>query len=369
MSLPAAGERPQLLRLLADLETAVEELLLTGLAAASDASRQTLAVSFEAASRMRLLRLGFTLRVATEELGRFARNDAGFSRRRFGFFLNRAWLLSRGMREALEGGDEERWGRLNVQPTLQPVEEMDVVSLGVGKRVVPSTFVAFEFRLRTLGAAGTLPERAPLVWSAIFPLRQGTDVPAEAFLHLPQAQGFKAAAFLPGRVVNIKKAQISGDGRINLGKDSKVETRDKPFTAWDDVLAWDPASALARVRAARPSPFDLDVELQEEVVLRNFTVGEPESLERERLLRHPLVVDGETWSVVTGTGPEDAVLREHLAVWKKKQRGPLYGLLHYEACRFMFQPLTLHGGKEPEAVQLGQAPFDAASLVKALKFT
>lgn len=369
MSLPAAAERPQLLRLLADLQAAVEELLLTGLAAASDASRQTLAVSFEAASRMRLLRLGFTLRVATEELGRFARNDPGFSRRRFGFFLNRAWLLSRGMREALAQGDEERWGQLNVQPTLEPVEELEVVSLGVGKRVVPSTFVAFEFRLRTLSAVGALPARTPLVWSAIFPLRPGTDVPADAFLHLPQAQGFRAAAFLPGRVVNIKKAQVSADNRITLGKDSKVEVREKRFAAWDDLLAWDPAGALARVRAASPSPFDLDIELQEEVVLRDFKVGEPAPLERERLLRHPLVAAGETWSVVTGTGPEDAVLREHLTAWRKKQKGPLYGLLHYEACRFMFQPLTLHGGEDPQAVQLGQAPFDAAALVKALKFT
>ena len=370
MSLPAAAERPPLLRLLADLQGAVEELLLTGLAAASGASKQTLGVSFEAASRMRLLRLGFTLRVATEELGRFARNDPGFSRRRFSFFLNRAWLLGRGMREALEQGDEERWRKLTAQPVSGAVEALEVVGVGVGKRVVPGTFAAFEFRLRAVSAAGDITSGTPLVWSAVFPLKPGSDVPPEALLHLPQPQGFKAAALLPGSMATIRNAQVSAERRVTLGKESKVEPGATRFTRWEDVLAWDPASALARLRAARPGPFDLDVELQEEVALHDFQAGEPETVEREHLLRHPISAAGQTWHVVTGTGPEDAALRENLVGWRAApQKGPLYGLLHYESCRFVLQPLTLFGGEEPIAVQLAEGTFDAAALVKALKFT
>ena len=96
MSLPPADQHAALASMLSRVTMAVEDLLLTGLSAASAASREALSLSFEAASRMRFLRLGFTLRVATEELGRFTRNDPSFSRRRYGFFLNRAWVLARG---------------------------------------------------------------------------------------------------------------------------------------------------------------------------------------------------------------------------------------------------------------------------------
>jgi hypothetical protein len=240
----------------------------------------------------------------------------------------------------------------------------------VGKRVVPGTFAAFEFRLRAVSAAGAVAAGTPLVWSAVFPMKAGTDVPAEAFLHLPQAQGFKAAALLPGSMATIRHAQVSAEGRVTLGKESKVEPGPARFTGWEDVLRWDPASALARLRGARPGPFDLDVELQEEVALRDFQAGEPETVEREHLLRHPISAARQTWHVVTGTGPEDAALRERLASWRTApQKGPLYGLLHYESCRFVLQPLTLFGDEEPLAVQLAEGTYDASTLIKALKFT
>ena len=93
--LPAVKERPKLATVLGQLGGAVEELLLSGLTTASDATRQTLAAVLQEAARHRLLRLGSTLRTATEELGRFTSHDASFSRRRLTFFLGRAWLLSR----------------------------------------------------------------------------------------------------------------------------------------------------------------------------------------------------------------------------------------------------------------------------------
>src|ERR1700735_460290 len=103
--LPLPTERPKLAALLAQLGAAVEELLLTGLPTASDATRQTLAAAMQEAARFRLLRLGSTLRTATEELGRFTTHDPSFSRRRLTFFLSRAWLLSRGLAHALQTAD------------------------------------------------------------------------------------------------------------------------------------------------------------------------------------------------------------------------------------------------------------------------
>lgn len=91
-----ATDRSKLASLLDKLAGAVEELLLTGLTTASQSTRQTLDVSFREASRLRLLRLSSTLRVANEELGRFTRNESEFSSKRLSFFLNRAWLLARG---------------------------------------------------------------------------------------------------------------------------------------------------------------------------------------------------------------------------------------------------------------------------------
>jgi hypothetical protein len=363
VSLPPPKERASLITLLADLQRAVEDLLLTGLAAASDGTRETLSTSFQAASRMKLLRLGFTLRVATEEIGRFARNDPSFSRRRYGFFLSRAWMLSRGLRQALEKDDAEHWTRLVGHSESTDLEASDVVSLGVGKRVVPGAFVAFDFRLRRLD------DGRPLAWSSIFPLKPGVDVPPEAFLHLPQPQGFKAAAFLPGRVARVSGARVSEEGRLALTKEAKVEEAKDPFEDWDRVLTWDPRRALERVRAHRPGPFDLEVELQEEIVLRDFRAGAPEEIPRERHLRYPIETkSGLELHVVAGSGPEEKRLRETVGKWKRWQKGPLFGVVHYEMCRFVLQPLTLFQEKEPESVHVEAGSYDAAGLVKALNF-
>src|SRR2546429_4414470 len=115
MNLPSAG-RAKLESLLHQLGKAVEELLLTGLTTASDTTRQTLNVAFQEASRLKLLRLGSTLRVANEELGRFTRNDADFSPTRFSFFLNRAWMLAKGLARALKAGDDAGFDQLNWTP-------------------------------------------------------------------------------------------------------------------------------------------------------------------------------------------------------------------------------------------------------------
>lgn len=365
MSLPFAAERPALQKLLADLQRAVEDLLLTGLAAASDGTRETLAASFQAASRMKLLRLGFTLRVATEEIGRFARNDPAFSRRRYGFFLSRAWMLSRGLRQALETDDAARWdGLVGQGQDARDVKDLEVAGIGVGKRVVPGAFVAFDFRLRALA------DKTPLAWSVVFPLKPGVEVPAEAFLHLPQPQGFKASAFLPGQRARVSAAQVGEDGRLTLARDAKVEESKTAVKDWEPLVAWDAAKALARVRGHQPGPFDLEVELQEEVVLRDFRAGQAEATPRERQVRIPIETKaGLVFHVLAGDGPGDAPLRQRITAWKKWQAGPLFGVVHYEMCRFMLQPMTLFGGKQPESLQLSDGTYDAASLVKALKFT
>src|SRR5437667_6097310 len=132
--LPPPTERPRLTALLAQLSAAVEELLLSGLTTASAATRQTLAATMQEAARFRLLRLGSTLRTATEELGRFTSHDAFFSRRRLTFFLSRAWLLSRGLSHALRTADDKEYDRLTWSPPAQPLPKVEVVCVGVSKK-------------------------------------------------------------------------------------------------------------------------------------------------------------------------------------------------------------------------------------------
>ncbi|MGH7139183.1 MAG: hypothetical protein ACREHD_25850, partial [Pirellulales bacterium] len=169
------GERKQLLSLLDELGKAVEELLLAGLTAASKSTVERLDVSFKEASRMKLLRLGSTLRIANEEIARFTGGSALFSARRLAFFLGRAWLLASAMLRAIDSGDQETLSRLQVTPAAQPLEKLSFVTLGVAKRVVPGAFASFDFRLRAVGAAGPVANNESLVWSCVFPLRKDLD--------------------------------------------------------------------------------------------------------------------------------------------------------------------------------------------------
>ena len=133
--LPPAADRPKLETVLDGLCAAVEELLLSGLTTASEATRQTLSVAMQEAARFRLLRLGSALRAAAEELGRFTRQDPAFSRRRLTFFLGRSWLLSRGLGHALHAGDEAEYDRLAWTPPTRPLPAVEVVCLGAVKKV------------------------------------------------------------------------------------------------------------------------------------------------------------------------------------------------------------------------------------------
>jgi hypothetical protein len=179
--LPAATDRPKLASLLSQLASAVEELLLSGLTTASDATRQTLAAAMQEAARFRLLRLGSTLRTATEELGRFTAHDPLFSRKRLIFFLSRAWLLSRGLSHALQSANAKEYDRLIWSPPAQPLQRVEVVCVGAAKRVATGAFVAFEFRLRAVADAPPVTAGQRLVWSVVFPVKPGLEIPAEAF--------------------------------------------------------------------------------------------------------------------------------------------------------------------------------------------
>ena len=367
----ATADRTRLLATLDQLAGGVEELYLSGLTTASEATRQVLGVAFQEASRLRLLRLGSTLRAANEELGRFTRNDADFSRRRLNFFLNRSWLLSRGLTRAIKEGDDKEFEKLLWMPASQPVDRLELVTLGIAKKVATGAFCAFDFRMRTIKESGSIPAGQRLAWSCIFPLQPGVEVPPEGFLHLPQKQKFKASLFLEKKTIVVEKAAVALDGggsRMSLGEQSTVRT-DEAFTAWDQFQTWDPAAALERIQKHEPGPFDLDVEMQEEIVLLDWQVEEPKTRPEDGQLVYSLSSGTMRFDAVVSPGVEGKALAGALEdLRKKKRRPPLFGLMHYERCRLILQPLSVFGKDGPEYLTVSDETVDRAALLKALKF-
>ncbi len=371
--LPPAAERPKLRAALDRLAGAVEELLLGGLTTASEATRQTLHIAMQEAARFRLLRLGSALRVATEELGRFARQDESFSRRRLSFFLNRAWLLGRGLSHALEGNDETGYDRLNWSPPTTPVAAVDAVCLGVVKKVAAGAFVAFDFRLRATSEYGPMKIGQPLSWSAIFPIKPGVDIPAEGFLHLPQKQKFAPKLLLEKKVVAFRDAAVATDGavgRVTLNERSTIALGDS-YSDWCRHLEWSPAAALRRVREHKPGPLDLETELQEDAVLRDYEIGAAEAGDEPGQTVYPIAAGRLRLHAIVGAAAEGQALKKRIEGLRKlkKDRPPLFGLMHYERCRLLFQPLSIFGQDGPDYLTISQENIDKAALLKAMSFT
>jgi hypothetical protein len=367
-------DRQKLAPLLEELARAIEDLLLTGLTTASDATRQTLNVSFQEASRIGLLRLGGTLRVACEELTRYTKNQEDFSRQRFAFFLNRAWLICRGLAIALKEGNDAEFERLSWTPSLTPVGQLELVCLGVSKKFVQNAFCAFDFRLRVLSSdASDIPIGQKLLWSYVKPVKAEATVPAEGYLHLSQKQKFKPIDFMKGRKIHVNNAGVtmekSGTARLNLLESSKVTPGDK-FDDWARYTAsWDPLAALERLQSHPPGPLDLDIEMQEEIVLQGWNIDVP--IEDGKDLKHtyPITYKNVVFRGVVPKGADGVELDETLhRLLTAKVPPPMFGLLHYERCRLTLQPLSIFGDNGPEYMNISDKNIDPASLLKLLRF-
>lgn len=364
----AAADQKLLSRQLGEVSRAIEELLLSGLTAASAATRETFEVTFREASRLRLLRLSATLRGANEEIGRFVTQQPEFSGKRLAFFLNRTWLLARGLSHAIASQNDTAWERLLGTPVTKPVERLQVVTLGVGKKMAKGSFCAFEFRLRALD--GDVPPK--LIWSCVFPLKPGVEIPPEGFLQMPQKQKFKAAMFLERRVIELTNVMLAedglGGGRVTLTDNSTV-IAGEAFRDWTRFGEWSIAPLLDRLRSYEPGPFDLEVELQDEVILRDWQLTARMPEEREGQFVYPVSSSSLTFDAVVSSGVDGRALDQRLAeLLGKPSQPPLFGLLHFDRCRFVLQPLALLGDDGPELMTISNEKVDQAALLKTLKF-
>jgi len=365
-------EKKQLQSILNELRGTVEELLLAGLTTASHSSIERLNVAFKEAARLKLLRLGMTLRVTNEEISRFTTGAKEFSARRFALFLSRTWLLVQAMYKALNADDAAALAQLLAIPPAQPVEKLKVVVLGVGKRVVAGASAAFEFRLRALEDAGPIKAGAALVWSHVAAMPKDSDLPPEALLHLEQKQKFKPSLLLERNSVEITRCAIAPQAtaptRLVLTETSTVKPG-PAYKDWAQFWQWSPAQAAARLENYRPTPMELDIELQEEVFLHDWAPAAQRSTDDGYDIL-PLAAAGLPLEARLDRGlsgkPLHAVMTK---LAQKKQRPPLFGVVHYEACRLVFQPLTALGKDGPEYLTVSRDKISQAELVKAMKFT
>ena len=329
-----------------------------------------LEVTFREASRLRLLRLASTLRATIEEIGRFVAQQPEFSAKRLAFFLNRAWMLARGLLHAISANDDAEWDRLRWTQPAVPIERLEVVTLGVGKKVAKGSFCAFEFRLRRIDDVSNSATK--LVWSCVFPLKPGLEIPPEGFLLVPQKQKFKASLFLEGRVITLTNVMLTADewggGRISLTDQSRVTVGDK-FADWTRFTNWSADSIQQRVQQHEPSPFDLEVELQDEIVLHDWQLAARLPDERDGQFVYPVVAGSLAFDAVVSSGVDGQTLDKRLSeMLKQKTHPPLFGLMHFDRCRFILQPLSVIGDNGPELLTISSDKVDQAALLKTLKF-
>jgi hypothetical protein len=359
-----------LVPVLDELAELIEGLIGSGLTTASKATLDKLGASFKEASRLKLLRLATSLRYVSDECGRFLAESEHFSARRLAFFANRTWLLARGLREAIDESNHAAIARLLMQSTPQPVKSLTAVVIAVQKRALLDGSAAFEFRMRTVrDPKGGDPAGVPakLVWSCVFGARP--NVPPEAFLHLPQAQKFPPKILLDGKRITITDAAVTTDGRVMLGPKSTV-TAGAAFDQWSELMTWDRERAIERIRTHAISPLDLEVELQEELVVTDYELGaaKPNPFRTEQQVM-PLRAAGLELDAVISNGPDGAELRDALGELRKATKKPaLYGLVHYEMARLVFQPLTALAPTGPRHLMISSEKIDLAALMKTLDF-
>ncbi len=370
---PPLEDKKALVPVLEELAKLVEGLIGSGLTTASAATKSKLDASFKEASRLKLLRLATSLRYVGDELKRFLDDSEHFSARRLAFFANRTWLISRGLLEAIAENDGPALARLLLTTTPLPVRKIELAVLGVQKRALLDGSAAFEFRMITLDEQPGVPRGTRLVWSCVFGAKK--DVPAEAFLHLPQPQKFLPKLLLDATEITVTEAAVTidahGYGRLMLGPKATVKPG-KKLTSWDKWLSWDRSVVVDRLRRHRVSPLDLEVELQVEVVIDDWELGAPvPNPFRPEQTVFPLSSDGLTLDVVVSSGPDGREVNAALRALAKPRakRPPLFGVLHVEMGKMVLQPLTAFTDDGPHHLMISEENIDLAALMKTMDFT
>ena len=197
-------------------------------------------------------------------------------------------------------------------------------------------------------------------------------MPPEAFLHLPQKQQFKPSMLLEKKAVEVTRCAVSAQpgsaARLMLGEASTLAAGSE-FGGWAGLLRWDVREAAARLERHRPTPMDLEIELQEEVFVSDWQPGERRETEEGYDLV-PIEAGHLPFEARLDRGPSGVPVRERMSeIAAKQNRPPIYGVVHYESCRLVLQPLSALDERGIEYLTVSRDKISQAQLVKAMKFT
>ena len=136
-------------------------------------------------------------------------------------------------------------------------------------------------------------------------------------------------------------------------------------------MTWDPAAAVARIRQREVSPFEVDVELQEEIVFNDYDFEGPQANQGNDRDVYRLTDRQIEFDVVVSRSSEGDTVREKLQTLLKKKstRPTLFGLMHYASCRLVVQALTMVSSDGPDYLTISDKSVDRKALLAALKFT
>ena len=356
--------------------TAIEQLLQTGMSTSSEHTITQFSELFKSISGLGITRLGSNLRLLTQEIQRYVKQDDTFSARRLSFFLNRSWLMCQGLSEAMQRQDKSLWQSLNATSATETLDEIEVITLGVSKKLVAGVFAAFEFRLRVLDPTHPWGDKT-LVFSLVFSLAGSADniaIHPEAFLDFGQPQNYSPRALLT-HSIRFKHVTISTEtehrARLSLTPDSTV-TPLNPIKNQHNLLALareNPESLHQQLANYQPSPFDLEIDLQSEIVLDTWTMGD---IRHDAGFEDRYVIDihaaGINYIALVSSYIEGEALLIALKHLKKSTvRPPLFALLHYELGQRVLQPLSVLEEDGPRHLMLGQDKTDYHKLLKQLR--
>ena len=156
--------------------------------------------------------------------------------------------------------------------------------------------------------------------------------------------------------------------RLALTDASAMSSGDE-FADWQPLLSWDIPQSAERLEQHRPTPMDLEIELQEEVFLSSWQPGEQRPTDDGYDIL-PIESNFLPLEVRLDRGPSGVPVSGVVSkMARKKRRPPIYGLAHYEACRLILQPLSALKKDGIEYLTVSPDKISQAELVKAMKFT
>jgi hypothetical protein len=141
------------------------------------------------------------------------------------------------------------------------------------------------------------------------------------------------------------------------------------FEEWEQFMNWSSAPVLEKINNHNTGPLDLEIELQDEVILTNWNLKETPEYENDENSFYLLTSGRLSFHLSLSKKDKDESNMTLETLRKAKPDShKIFGLLHFESCKMIFQPVTLFDDKGPKYLQISDKKIDRAALLRTLKF-